>query len=132
MAADGTYPASPINTGRHRATRAEVQHRRAALYEIELAPRAEIHFERIAVNPDQIKELNLPTRPTKQTDSRAKRFGEISVELDAIEPSLLRALVQVAIEDHLPPEQLRVLKVAEQSERAALLNMVAGLGGDRP
>jgi len=30
----------------------------------EMAPRAEIHFERIAVTPEQIEQWNLPTRPT--------------------------------------------------------------------
>lgn len=96
----------------------------------ELAPKAEIHFERIAVNEEQIGLWNLPTRPTKQTDSRAKGFGDISVELDAMEPGLLRRLVQVYIEDHLPKDQLRILKVAEQSERDVLLNMVAGFMGE--
>ena len=66
----------------------------------------------------------------KQTDSRAKGFGDISVELDAMEPGLLRRLVQVCIEDHLPKDQLRILKVAEQSERDVLLNMVAGFMGE--
>ena len=95
----------------------------------ELAPRAEIHFERIGVTLNQITTWNLPTRPTKVTDSRAKGFGDISVELDAIEPQMLRALVQVCIEDHLPADQLRVLKVAEQSERELLGRLVAGLQG---
>jgi hypothetical protein len=56
----------------------------------ELAPGAEIHFERLAVTPEQIREWSLPTRPTKQSDSRSKGFGDISVELDAIEPDTLR------------------------------------------
>ena len=57
----------------------------------ELAPDAEIIFERIAVTPEQIEEWSLPTRPTKASDSRAKAFGsDISVELDAIAPDLLR------------------------------------------
>jgi hypothetical protein len=56
----------------------------------ELAPGAEIHFERLAVTPEQIGEWSLPTRPTKQRDSRSKGFGDISVELDAIEPDTLR------------------------------------------
>ena len=57
----------------------------------ELAPDAEIIFERIAVTPEQIEEWSLPTRPTKASDSRAKAFGSsISVELDAIAPDLLR------------------------------------------
>ena len=53
----------------------------------------------------------LATRPTKKSDTRSKSFGStISVELDAIEPNQLRALVQEAIERHLPPEQFEILK----------------------
>jgi len=85
----------------------------------ELAPAAEIHFERLAVLPEQITAWRLPTRPTKQTDSRAKRFGEVSVELDAIDPHRLRLLVQGAIERHLPQEKLKVLRIAERYERTA-------------
>lgn len=86
----------------------------------EMAPDADISFKRIAVNPAQIEAWNLPTRPTKTTDSRSRNFGSISVELDAIEPNLLRAIVEDAIEQHLPPDQLKILKVAEDSEREAL------------
>ena len=92
----------------------------------EMAPEAEIHFERLAVTPAQIVNWRLPTRPTKTTDSRAKGFGVVSVELDAIPPGRLRDLVQKAIERHLPPEQYRVLKVAEASERK-LLNGLVGM-----
>jgi hypothetical protein len=46
----------------------------------ELAPDAEIFFERIAVTPEQIEHWDLPTRPTKTSDTRAKNFGDISVE----------------------------------------------------
>jgi hypothetical protein len=94
----------------------------------ELAPDAEIHFERIGVTEEQIEYWNLPTRPTKASDTRAKGFGDISVELDAIEPDRLRAIVQVAIEEHLPPERFEVLKAAEASERAILRSFVTGLG----
>jgi hypothetical protein len=90
----------------------------------ELAPEAEIHFHRLAVTPEQIAAWNLPTRPTKVTDSRARGFGPISVELDAIEPSQLRDLVGEAIEQHLPYHQLEVLKAAEESERLLLTNLV--------
>lgn len=94
----------------------------------EMAPAAEIHFERLAVTLDQIHDWRLPTRPTKTTDTRAKGFGEISVELDAIPPQKLRALVQIAIEEHLPRDQYEVLKAAEQSERELLTQMVATIG----
>jgi hypothetical protein len=100
----------------------------------QMAPNADITFERIAVLPEQITVWNLPTRPTKQSDTRAKKFGsDISVELDAIEPSRLREMVENAIERHLPADELRVLQEAEASERGALKafagNMWLGYAG---
>src|SRR6266536_452124 len=74
----------------------------------EMAPDAEIHFERIAVNVEQIINWNLPTRPTKQKDPRAKKFGSSeSVEIDAIDPRQLRSLVGKTIQQHLPRHQFR-------------------------
>jgi hypothetical protein len=68
----------------------------------EFAPDAETHFERVAVTPEQIRTLQLPTRPTKKTDSRAKAFGNQSVEVEAIPPATLRKLIR----DRTPvPEQ---------------------------
>jgi hypothetical protein len=90
----------------------------------ELAPDAEIFFQRIAVTEEQIATWNLPTRPTKKSDTRSKAFGGISVELDAIEPNRLRALVQEAIEQHLPADQFEVLKAAEESEREIISRLV--------
>lgn len=90
------------------------------------APNADITFERLAVTREQVSAWRLPTRPTKMTDTRAKGFGDISVELDAIEPATLRALVLDAIERHLPEQRLDVLKAAEESERAALLQFISG------
>jgi hypothetical protein len=91
----------------------------------ELAPDADIVFERIAVTEQQIAEWDLPTRPTKASDTRAKAFGSaLSVELDAIEPNQLRALVQETIETHLPAEEFEVLRVAEQSEREIISRLV--------
>jgi hypothetical protein len=95
----------------------------------ELAPDAEIYFERVAVLPEQIEELDLPTRPTKRTDSRTRSFAGDSVEVDAIEPALLRAMVRECIEQHVDLRQLEVTRVAEQSEReilARLANSTAG------
>ena len=97
----------------------------------ELAPHAAIMFQRLAVTPQQITKWKLPTRPTKPSDSRSKGFGDVSVELDAIDPNTLRAIVRDAIERHLPADQLAVLQVAEASEREvmkALLNDVRFCG----
>jgi hypothetical protein len=97
----------------------------------EMAPDAEIYFTRIAVTPEQISDWGLPTRPTKVSDSRAKNFGDISVELDAIEPDQLRALVRCAIEQHLPPDQFAILKEAERSEREIISCLVTRMAGGR-
>jgi hypothetical protein len=87
---------------------------------------AEIHFERIAVTQNQIDEWDLPSRPTKQSDTRAKKFGPVSVELDAIDPNKLRELVEEVIVRHLPTDQYEVLIEAEKSERK-LFQGLAGL-----
>jgi hypothetical protein len=84
------------------------------------APGAEIHFERPAVTRAQVEEWNLPSRPTKQKDTRAKKFVGTSVELDAIPADKLRQLVRECIERHVDQEQLKVLKVFEESEREPL------------
>jgi hypothetical protein len=90
----------------------------------EMAPDAEIHFERLAVTLEQIRDWDLPTRPTKTSDSRARGFGDISVELDAIPPDRLRDLVDEAISRHLPQHQLNILKIAEAEERKLLRGLV--------
>jgi hypothetical protein len=89
------------------------------------AGNAEIHFERIAVTQRQIDQWNLPSRPTKQSDSRAKKFGPVSVELDAIDHKL-RELVEEVIVRHLPAHQYEILIAAEKSERT-LFQGLAGL-----
>ncbi|MGI9084729.1 MAG: hypothetical protein ACR2FE_05480 [Aeromicrobium sp.] len=92
----------------------------------EFAPDAEIYFERLAVTEEQIISLNLPTRPTKQTDSRAKNFHGDSVEVDAIPTSVLRGLVNDAIESHINPTALKATRLAEAHERAGLEAMASG------
>jgi hypothetical protein len=93
----------------------------------EMAPDADIYFERIAVTPEQIDAWDLPTRPTKTSDTRSKSFGNVSVELDAIEPNRLRDLVHGTIEAHLPAKQYEILKAAEESEREIITRLVDGL-----
>ncbi len=44
--------------------------------------------------PAQIRSWRLPTRPTKQSHSRAVTFFGESVELDAVDPGRLRDLVR--------------------------------------
>ena len=80
-----------------------------------------ITFERLAVTPEQITELDLPTRPTKNTDTRARNFAGGSVEVDAIPAPTLRTIVSDAIEQHIDPHALRQTRLVEESERTYLL-----------
>jgi hypothetical protein len=91
-----------------------------------LAPDASIHFERLGVTEAQIRQYSLPLRPTKKSDKRAEKFteryGEGSVELDALHPDVLRSLVRSAIERHMDAATLRRLQAFETQERAQLVN----------
>jgi hypothetical protein len=87
---------------------------------------ATTYFERLAVTEDQIYDLDLPTRPTKQSDSRARGFGGGSVEVDAIPPTVLRQIVEDAITQHIDQRQLDIDRHYEQSEREILTRMIGG------
>jgi hypothetical protein len=91
-----------------------------------VSPEITLAFQRIAVTPEQIAELDLPTRPTKQSDSRAAKFDGDSVEVDAIPSSTLRDLVRAAIECNIAQDALRLTRVAEHSEREILLRIANG------
>jgi hypothetical protein len=99
----------------------------------ELAPSAEIIFQRIAVTPAQIAAWSLPTRPTKASDSRARSWGggDESVELDAIEPNRLRDIVRSSIEQHLPRQELKRLQKIEKAERESMLEFLEAWEEDR-
>ena len=86
-----------------------------------------VTFERIAVTRRQIEELGLPTRPTKASDTRSRRFHGESVEVDAIPAPELRRIVEESITQHIDQDQLRLTRIAEQSEREILDNMLTGL-----
>jgi hypothetical protein len=80
-------------------------------------------FERIAVTPEQIKQWNLPSRPTKteaEGNRHAKNFDGDSVELDAIPIDKLHQLVRKVISRHINLRQLDILRQAEVSERELL------------
>ncbi len=81
---------------------------------------ARIIFQRMAVTHDQVEELNLPTRPTKKSDSRAKTWEGDSVELDAIPAHALKDLVRECIQKHIPDGVQDHLRIVEQNEREAL------------
>jgi hypothetical protein len=109
--------------------------------------RAFINFQRLAISPEDILEFDgdqalfcmpvgeydkwLPTREPKRESAADRNWPHPwAIELDAIEPDDLRAMVQWAIEQHLPPEQYEILKVAEESERKLIQGLVASAAKD--
>src|SRR5262249_35702443 len=95
----------------------------------EHAPNADVTFERVAIQAWQIEAWNLPTRPTKKTDSRSKGFEGDSVEVDAIEPASLRELVANCIAQHGDGDALKILREAEASEREILTRLCEQISG---
>jgi hypothetical protein len=63
----------------------------------------DLKFQRIALNMDQVEQYSPPPNPAKITDSRAEgyiaEFGAESWELDALEPTVLAALIRDAIDE---------------------------------
>lgn len=60
-----------------------------------------ITVQRLALNMNQIEELNPPPNPAKETDSRfadyRQKFGDESWELDALDPNFIQSLIENAI-----------------------------------
>jgi hypothetical protein len=86
--------------------------------------KVKIHVHDLAVTKAQIRGWNLPTRPTKTSDKRARKFiakhGDRSVELDAIRPDRFRQLVSDAIAKHADLAAIEHLKFVEAQEREQL------------
>jgi hypothetical protein len=88
----------------------------------------EIIFETLAVTEGQIAQWNLPTREPKRTSVADKKWPyDFACELDAIPPDDLRAVVEVAINQHLSQRKLKILKAAEESEREIIARLVGGI-----
>jgi hypothetical protein len=81
----------------------------------------EVQFTRAAVTQDQIRKLNLPTRPVKGSDTRAAKWtGGECVELDSMPPAEIRKLVEACITQHIDARQWAMLKETEAGEREQL------------
>jgi hypothetical protein len=86
----------------------------------QFAPDADITFERVAVTPEQIIEMDLPSRPTKRKGTHAKNFEGDSTEVDAIPPATLREIANDCILRHVDQRAYGVLLLAEEGERETL------------
>jgi len=81
-------------------------------------------FTRIALNMDQVQQYQPPPNPAKSTDSRFQGYsdehGDESWELDALEPSVLDALIRDKIAEIRDDEAFEEKKDQEEREKAQL------------
>jgi hypothetical protein len=82
-----------------------------------------VELVRAAVTRDQIKKFKLPTRPTKDSCHSKNWNGGDSVELDAMPPAEIRALVEKCIVQHIDQRQWEQSKITEELERDHLMRM---------
>jgi hypothetical protein len=82
-----------------------------------------VRFSRLAVIPDQIATLSLPTAPAKPTDRRA--FAGETCQAEAIPPDVLARILRDGIEERVDHEALAAV---EDQERQAQRFLVDRLG----
>jgi hypothetical protein len=101
---------------------------RDVLERLSLYSREHIEVNRLALNYDQIEDLNPPENPAKETDARyagyVAEYGESSWELDAIEPAALARLVEDAVENYRDDDIWDKAVAREEAIKAQLRDFV--------
>jgi hypothetical protein len=87
----------------------------------------------LAVTEQQILEWNLPTRPTKESDPRARNWsgGDQSVELDALSPEQMSDLIESAIISLIDQDEWQQIQEAERLDRETLEKIAQRAGKKR-
>lgn len=95
---------------------------------LELFSREQVEVQRLALNMDQIDDLQPPENPAKTTDSRYQayiaEFGYSSWELDAIEPAALANIVRTAVANLRDEDEWQAALAREAEMRAELQRFV--------
>lgn len=83
-----------------------------------------------ALTHDDVTRYRLPTDFTKRTDSRraafVARYGDVSVELDALPIDVLRARVLEEVTGRMDLDALAAVRQAEREDRQRLTDLLAG------
>lgn len=80
-----------------------------------------VQVVRLALNMDQVEQYGPPPNPAKDTDARfddyRRRFGDESWELDALDPPVIDALIQKALDGIIDQFAWSASKDAEEKNR---------------
>ena len=88
---------------------------------------AEMVAVRVAATREQVSEMDLPTAPPKNTDSRAKNFVGETVQCEAIPPDALNRIVREAITSRLDSRIFDANLVQEEEERERIARVMDSL-----
>jgi hypothetical protein len=98
----------------------------------------QVELERVAIFQGDIDRYRLPPQKVKSSDPRAKAFvrrhGRRTVELDALNPDVLRRRLRSAIERHIERQRWERARMVEEAQRntcqryAGMLNKMAKAG----
>jgi hypothetical protein len=96
-------------------------------------PKKDIELVRLALNWPQVEEWQPPENPAKETDSRyaayAAEYGELSWELDSVEPARLAGLVRDAVMQRMDLALWTQTVSEEEGMRATLNEFVEEYNG---
>lgn len=86
-----------------------------------------VTVKRIALNWDQIEELQPPPNPAKFTDSRiggyVAKYGYQSWELDALDPKYIENLINEEVSRYVDEDKMEAAKARQEEERQVLLDL---------
>lgn len=82
----------------------------------------DVRFVRLAVTPEQVMSMSLPTAPPKKTDNRS--FSGATCQAEAIPPNRLSEIVRDAIEERIDLDIYRQVVERESSVRKVVLEML--------
>lgn len=91
---------------------------------LDMFSESNVTLHRVALNMNQIEELNPPPNPAKLTDSRVGNYlalyGKVSWELDALPPSYIDKLVQSEIKKLIDVDVMNARRDLEREGREEL------------
>lgn len=107
---------------------------------IQMFSNVSVDVQKLALTMRQIEQYDPPPNPAKTTDSRAESYvrkhGAESWEVDALEPTVLQAIINDAFEEIVDHKKMRAIIVREELDKdrlqQAAKQLIAGPSKPKP